>query len=146
MRVVAADIDPPARMEDEVVLESLARSLRWPASQALVIRAPWRLPDSGAPRLDNVLLSAMDIALPPKLFRRIDDVRGPFAFRRKPRALDPTETLSRNQARLYTRLGRGPIEAGSLTHDPELRAALRLVAQGLAEAFHADGEDLGSIE
>ena len=144
-RVVDVNMDPPARMEDEVVLETMAQSLRWPAAQALVIRAPWRLADSGAPRLENVLLSAMDIALPPQLLRRIDELRGPFAFRRKPTAMDPTEHLSRNQARLYNRFGRGPMEVSALSQDHELRAALRLVAQGLAEAFASDDTNLGSI-
>jgi hypothetical protein len=143
-RVVDVGMDPPARMEDEVVLEIMAQSLRWPAAQALIIRAPWRLADSSAPRLENLLLSAVDIALPPQLLRRINGLRGPFAFRRKPTAMDPTGHLSRNQARLYNRFGRGPMEVSALTRDHELRAALRLVAQGLAEAFASDGTNVSS--
>ncbi len=145
-RVVDTSLEPPARMEDEVILETVAQSLRWPVAQALIIRAPWRLPDSGAPRLENLLLSAMDIALPPQLLRRIDELRGPFAFRRKPTPIDPTGSLSRNQARLYNRLGRGPVAVDALTADHELRAALRLVAQGLAETVTGDAADMGSIE
>ena len=133
MRIVDARRYPNQR-GGQAALEGLAQVLRWPTGNAMPRKADGRSPDAAAMPLPTALVRAMDTAHSPRLFRRVDLARGPFLFHRLPAATDPTNSLPPQEARVLTRLGRGPLPAADVTEDDDLRAALRLVALGFVQA------------
>jgi len=125
----------PAQQGGQAAQEGLAQVLRWSEGSALPIKAGDRDPAPSAVPLPTALVRAMDIAYPPRLFRRLDETHGTFRFHRLPAAVDPTASLPPEEARMFTRLGRGPLAATEIDRDGDLRAALRLVALGMAQAL-----------
>jgi len=130
-RVVAAQLSSPRPEPGQEAVAAVSQALRWPGGKALPIRATWLELDPGAPTLEEVLVAAMDVAQPPRLFRRIDTMRGPLFLRRLPRST-PTG-LSAGELQVYNALGRGELAVHEIDDDAHLRAGLRLVARALVQ-------------
>ena len=130
-RIVAHQAHPAVGADDRAAVMTLASVLRWTRGHALPIATSRLQANPAAPPVGATLLEAMQAALPPHLFRKLDNLRGPLLLRALPHANRAASGLPPMEEQVLQGLMREPVAARDLNTDSILQAALCLLARGL---------------
>ncbi len=132
-RVCAVATYPPMRRSDHPAAEGIARAMSWPRGGALGISAPHLSSSHGDPLLTRALLDAVGDSLPAHQLRRMAVSGKHLRMQVLPEATTAVDRVQGFGDRARTLVRQRRFEFQSLS-EQDLRAAVKLVALGLAKA------------